>query len=317
MTGRADLPAAAPDPDPAPVPAGVGFIGLGQMGYPMAKHLREWPGGLTVYDVRAEVTERFAKKGARVAASPGDVAATAGVISVMVRDDAQVEDVVCGAGGLLAAAAPGTVIAIHSTISDETAPRLAKLARARGVHVADAPVSGGFMGAHQGSLAVMVGASDEAYARCETAFGLWAGLVMHAGPPGAGTRAKLARNLLHFISFAAAGEALRLAEAAGIDLKELGNVVRHTDAITGGAGSIMLRDTAAPLPADDGLYGFFAHARDLGEKDLALAAELGAKLGVDLPLGRLAGRHLAAALGVPEAAEPAREPSTDDAEENL
>lgn len=299
MTGKADLPAAAP----GPVPAGVGFVGLGQMGYPMAKHLREWPGGLTVYDVRAEVTERFARKGARVATSPGDVAATSGVISVMVRDDAQVEDVVCGTDGLLAAAVPGTVIAIHSTIGDETAPRLARLAVARGVHIADAPVSGGFMGAHQGSLAVMVGASDEAYARCEDAFAPWAGLVMHAGPPGAGTRAKLARNLLHFISFAAAGEALRLAEAAGIDLRELGNVVRHTDAITGGAGSIMLRDTTAPLPSDDGLYGIFAHARDLGEKDLALAAELGAKLGVDLPLVRLARRHLSVALGVGDGTE--------------
>jgi len=295
----------APEPDLASVPAGVGFIGLGQMGAPMAKHLLGWPGGLTVYDVRDDASARFAEKGAQVATSPGGVAAASGVISVMVRDDAQVEKVMCGDGGLLTAAAPGTVIAIHSTISDETVPRLAKLAQAHGVHVADAPVSGGFMGAHQGSLAVMVGASDEAFGRCKDAFEPWAGLVMHAGPPGAGTRAKLARNLLHFISFAAAGEALRLAEAAGIDLKELGNVVRHTDAITGGAGSIMLRDTAARMSPDDGLYGIFAHARDLGEKDLALAAELASKLGVDLPLGHAARDHLAAALGVADVTEPA------------
>lgn len=285
---------------PEGVPAGVGFIGLGQMGYPMAKQLRDWPGGLTVCDVRNEVTARFAAKGARVAASPAGVAETSGVISVMVRDDAQVEDVIGGDGGLLEAAVPGTVIAVHSTISDETAPRLAALGQERGVHVVDAPVSGGSMGAAQGNLAVMVGASDEAFARCEEVFGKWAGLVMHAGPPGAGTRAKLARNLLHFASFAAAGEALRLAEAAAISLKELGAVVRHTDAITGGAGAIMLRDTAAPIPADDGLHPFFAHARDLGAKDLDLAAGLAAKLGVDLPLGRVARQHLGAALGVPE-----------------
>jgi 3-hydroxyisobutyrate dehydrogenase-like beta-hydroxyacid dehydrogenase len=288
---------------PEGVPAGVGFIGLGQMGYPMAKHLREWPGGLTVCDVRADVTERFARKGAHVAASPCDVAAAAGVISVMVRDDAQVEEVILGDNGLLEAAAPGTIIAIHSTISDETAPRLAKLGQTRGAHIVDAPVSGGFMGANQGNLAVMVGASDEAFGRCKEVFGKWAGLVMHVGPPGAGTRAKLARNLLHFISFAAAGEALRLAEAAGISVKELGDVVRHTDAITGGAGAIMLRDTAAPIARDDGLYGIFAHARDLGEKDLALAADLAAKLGVGLPLGGIARQHLAAALGVPETEE--------------
>jgi 3-hydroxyisobutyrate dehydrogenase-like beta-hydroxyacid dehydrogenase len=287
----------------AGVPSGVGFVGLGQMGAPMAKHLLGWPGGLTVYDVRADATSRLAAKGARVAATLRELAAAAGVISVMVRDDAQVEDVVCGDGGLLAAAAPGAVIAIHSTIGDETAPRLARRAGARGVHLVDAPVSGGFMAARDGSLAVMVGASGAAFARCQDAFRPWAGLVMHAGPVGAGTRAKLARNLLHFISFAAAGEALRLAEAAGVDLKELGQVVRHTDAITGGPGAIMLRDTAAQLPAGDGLYRILAHARDLGEKDLSLAAELAAKLGVDLPLGRLARQHLASALGVADAVQ--------------
>lgn len=289
----------------AKAPEGIGFIGLGQMGYPMAKFLREWPGGLTVCDINTEVTDRFAKKGARVVTSPREVAETSGVISVMVRDDAQVTDVVCGSDGLLAAAVPGTIIAIHSTISDETAVKLAGLAAAEQVHVVDAPVSGGFMGAHKGSLAVMVGATDEAFSRCEEAFKPWAGLVMHAGPPGAGTRAKLARNLLHFISFAAAGEALRLAEAAGIDVKALGDVVRHTDAITGGVGAIMLRDTAAPLAPDDGLYGIFAHARDLGTKDLALAAGLAAKLGVDLPLGSVARDHLGDALGVPNEETPA------------
>ena len=289
----------------AEVPAGVGFIGLGDMGYPMAKQLRDWPGGLTVCDLRSEVTDRFAKKGSRVAANPAEVAKTCGVISVMVLNDAQVTDVITGSGGLLEAAVPGTVIAIHSTISEDLAPRLAALGSERGVHIVDAPVSGGSMGANSGNLAVMVGASDEAFARCQEAFGPWAGLVVHAGPPGAGTRFKLARNLLHFISFAATGEALRLAEAAGISVKDLGDVVRHTDAITGGAGAVMIRDTAAPIPADDGLHPFFAHARDLGAKDLDLATGLAGRLGVDTPLARVARQSLGAALGVPESGVPA------------
>ena len=99
--------------------------------------------------------------------------------------------------------------------------------------------------------------------------------VVHAGPAGAGTRMKLARNLLHFVSFTAATEAQRLAEAAGLDLVDLGDVVRHTDAVTGGPGAIMHRDTTAPLAPDDFWFEVFDHVRALGEKDLAFA--LGAR----------------------------------------
>ena len=98
--------------------------------------------------------------------------------------------------------------------------------------------------------------------------------VVHAGPIGAGTRMKLARNLIHFVAFTAVTEAQRLAEAAGLDLVELGEVVRHTDAITGGPGAIMHRDTTAPLAADDFWHGVFEHVRALGEKDLSFAIEL-------------------------------------------
>ena len=94
--------------------------------------------------------------------------------------------------------------------------------------------------------------------------------VVHAGPLGAGTRMKLARNLIHFVAFTAVTEAQRLAEAAGLDLRDLGEVVRHTDAITGGPGAIMHRDTTAPIAPDDFWHGVFDHVRALGEKDLSL-----------------------------------------------
>ena len=110
--------------------------------------------------------------------------------------------------------------------------------------------------------------------------------VVHAGALGAGTRFKLARNLLHFVSFTAATEAQRLAEAAGLDLVALGDVVRHTDAITGGPGAIMHRDTTAPIATDDFWHGVFAHVRALGEKDLGFAIALADELGVDVPLAR-------------------------------
>lgn len=271
----------------------VGFIGLGQMGAPMAGHLAEK--GLVVYDTRAEAVAPLVKAGARAAKSVAEAAAHADLVSVMVRDDDQVREV---GAEVLASARPGTVLAIHSTIRAATAEDLAAEARRYSIEVVDAPVSGGFMGASAGTLAVMVGGTDAAFERCREPFGTWADLVLHMGPVGAGTRTKLARNLLHFVAFTAAAEAQRLAEASGVSLRKLGRVVRHTDAITGGAGSIMLRATTAPLRPDDDLYDILCHTRDLGEKDLALALELADELGVDVPLARIARDRFGPGLGL-------------------
>jgi 3-hydroxyisobutyrate dehydrogenase-like beta-hydroxyacid dehydrogenase len=275
---------------------GVAMIGLGQIGGEMANHLLDWPGGFTVHDVRSEAMTPFVEKGAYGASSLEEVAKRSTVISVVVLTDRQVRDVVTG---LLPTAAPGTVIAIHSTIEAQTAIELAELASAHDVHVLDAPISGGFMGAAQGNLAVMVGGDAEAYERAKPVFERWAALPMHLGPAGAGTRLKIARNLITFVGYAASHEAERLAAAAGIDITKLGAVVRHTDAITGGAGSVMLRSSTAPYAPDDGLRAIFEHTRALGEKDLSLALALGDSLGVDLPLTSLALARLAEALGVP------------------
>lgn len=277
----------------------VGFIGLGQIGAPMAKRWLDWPGGLTVFDVVDDATTEFRDAGAHVAASPAAVAARAQIISLMVRDDSQVTDVLTGADGILSASRPGAVVVIHSTVEAETPARLAELASAHGVHLIDAPVSGGAMGAHSGTLALMVGGSEEAVDLARPALEALGTLVAHLGPVGAGTRAKLARNLITFASYGAVGEALRLAEAAGVDLVKLGDVVRHSDRVTGGPGAIMLRDTAVALDDDDGLRPIFEHTRGLGEKDLDLVAALGADLGIDLPFAALARANLGGALGVP------------------
>lgn len=273
----------------------VGFIGLGQMGGPMAARLTAWPGGLTVHDVRPEVMAPLAAAGAATAGSVAEVAREAGIISVMVRDDDQVRDVVAQAAR---AGGGPAVIAIHSTIRPGTAPALAAQYAAGGIEIVDAPVSGGFMGARDGRLAVMVGGSRAAYERCREPFGCFADLILHMGPAGTGTQAKLARNLLHFVAFTAAAEAQRLAEAAGLDLRKLAGIVRHSDAVTGGAGSIMLRRTTAPLGPDDPLRPILEHTAALGEKDLSLALELGGQLGIDLPLAEYARRHFAAGLGL-------------------
>jgi len=128
-------------------------------------------------------------------------------------------------------------------------------------------------------------------------------MVIHAGGPGAGTRMKLARNMLTFTSYAAACEAMKLAEAAGLDLQALGRVVRHTDALTGGPGAIMVRDDMKDLEPEHFLYQPFLHTRGLGEKDLSLALALGEAVSVDLPLARVAYERLAAGLGIPHTEE--------------
>src|SRR5262245_3047233 len=129
----------------------------------MAKRLLDRPGGLIVHDLRPEAVAKFERKGARVAAGPQEVAEAADIISVMVVNAAQVEQVL---EGILTTATPGTIVAVHSTVSDTTIIRLNERAQTQGVEVVDAAVSGGPMGAAEGTLAAMVGASPEAFERC-------------------------------------------------------------------------------------------------------------------------------------------------------
>ncbi len=227
-------------PDPL-----LGFVGLGQLGRLVARHLVSWPGGLVVCDVRPEATRSFAQRGAIAVDDVGAlVAAGASIISVMVLDDSQVVDVV---HRVFETATQDTVVAIHSTIRPETAELLAAEAAAYPVSVLDAPVTGGPGGARAGTLAVMVGGADAAVDRCRESFACFSDRVVHFGPVGSATRAKIARNLITFAGYVAAGEAQRLAQAAGVDLTKLGDVVRYSDTVTGGPGTIMLRDTVEPI----------------------------------------------------------------------
>lgn len=276
----------------------LGFVGLGQLGSLVARHLVPWPGGLVVCDVRPEATTKFAERGTTAVDAVGDVVgAGASIISVMVLDDAQVTDVV---HDVLESAPADTIVAVHSTIRPETAESLATEAEARGIWVLDAPVTGGPGGARAGTLAVMVGGPDHAVDRCREPFDCFSDRVVHFGGVGSATRAKIARNLITFAGYVAAGEAQQLAEAAGVDLVQLGEVVRYSDTVTGGPGTIMLRDTAAALAADDPWHAVMAHTRELGEKDLTLALELAEHVGVALPFTDLARRQLGHALGVPD-----------------
>jgi len=277
----------------------LGYVGLGKMGAPMAQRLIEYPSGVTVFDVRADAMTTLAELDATRAKGIADVA-RADLISVTVLNDAQVREVV---GQLAEHAKPGTVIAIHSTIGPDTAVELADSWRPSGIHIIDAPVSGGGGAAEKGELAIMVGADRRVYERIKPVFKHMGSMIIHAGDAGAGTRMKLARNMLSFIGYAAACEAMELAEASGINLSQLGRVVRHTDALTGGPGAIMVREDMTELAPDHWLHDAFTHTRGLGEKDLSLALALGAAKGVELPLAQVALQNLAAGLGVPHMKE--------------
>jgi 3-hydroxyisobutyrate dehydrogenase-like beta-hydroxyacid dehydrogenase len=265
----------------------VGFVGLGTIGRPMALRLTGLE--LHVFDVEPEPVAALVAAGATAAGSVGELA-DVDVLCVMVRDDDQVRSV--AAEVLAAGGAP--VVVVHSTVAPSTPAELEAL----GLRVLDAPVSGGPMGAADGSLAVLVGGDEAAYAVVRPVLERLGSKVVHAGPLGAGTRMKLARNLIHFVAFTAVTEAQRLAEASGLDLVTLGEVVRHTDAITGGPGAIMYRDTTAPLARDDPWWGVLDHVRALGEKDLSFAVELAGTLGVDVPLAELSRGRLAKGLGL-------------------
>ncbi|WP_436698798.1 NAD(P)-dependent oxidoreductase [Nocardioides sp. BYT-33-1] len=277
----------------------VGFVGLGNIGRPMALRLAAAEGvDLLVYDVAPDPVAELVAAGARAAGSVAELAAAVDVVCVMVRDDDQVRVVA-------ADVPPGTVLVIHSTVAPATPAELA----AAGLRVLDAPVSGGPMGAADGSLAIMVGGAEDDVTTARAALEAMGGRVVHAGPVGAGTRMKLARNLIHFVAFTAVTEAQRLAEAAGLDLIALGDVVRHTDTVTGGPGAIMHRATTEPIAPDDFWYDVFGHVRALGEKDLGFAIALAHELGVDVPLAELAIERLGPGLGLP--VEDARDERSD------
>jgi 3-hydroxyisobutyrate dehydrogenase-like beta-hydroxyacid dehydrogenase len=272
-----------------------GFIGLGQMGTPMARHhVRP---ELLVFDVRAEAMAPLVDMGARATADVAELAASADVISVVVRDDAQVHRV-CDAA--LPAARRGTILAIHSTIRPRTAELLAERGRPRGVHVIDAPITGGVLGAEKGDLAVMAGGDPDAIERCRPYFAPWAGLVIRMGAVGMGSRAKLARAILFYASTVATAEAQRLARAAGVPLAELNAIVRHSDPLN--ADESLARRAGTEAPVEGSTLGeLLAHELAIGEKDLSRVLELARELGVPAPLTELALSQLTDSLALPTA----------------
>gem|GEM_PF-213139 len=277
----------------------VGVVGLGEIGRGVAAGVVRAGLPLVVCDIRPEATAALAEH-AHVASTPAELARLAEAVVVAVVDDDQVLAVTTGPEGALAGGEAGGALVILSTVSLSTVRQVAQAAAARGVDVVDCGVSGGPAAAAEGALVSMVGGTEAAVARLRPVLDAFSSLVVHMGPLGTGLQAKLARNLVQYGSWLAAYEGQRLAEAAGIELAKLAQVVRASDRRIGGASTLMFRDTVAPWPpdADDGVVRAMRAAARLAHKDLRAAIELGRELGVELPLAEMTEARCDAVFGV-------------------
>ncbi|MRG27496.1 MULTISPECIES: NAD(P)-dependent oxidoreductase [Laceyella] len=200
----------------------IGFIGLGIMGKSMARNLHRAGFEVTVWNrTAAKMAEAKAEWGAHLAVSPKDVAVRSDVVITMVGDTPDVREVVTGEEGVLAGARPGTVLIDMSTISPEATRELAELAAEKGVAMLDAPVSGGDVGARNGTLSIMVGGEEEVLEKVRPVLEAMGKTIVHCGPIGAGQTVKACNQILCGLNLLGMVEALAFAKKSGVDLEKM------------------------------------------------------------------------------------------------
>jgi len=253
----------------------VGFIGLGLMGRPMAANLLKASYELTVWNRTASRADSLVAMGARLAASPRDLAAASEVVFTIVSDPPALEDVLWGAHGALDGLRRGSVLVDSSTVSPALERRIAEVCRERGVETLDAPVTGGTWGAEKAELVFMVGGEAATLARVEPVLGAMGKKWFHLGPHGAGQIVKLAMNLLLALEVQALAEALALVSGAGIPAENLIGVMQASMA------RAPVLDVKAPMILKQEYTPSFPLR--LMHKDMGLALELANQVGVPLP----------------------------------
>ncbi len=265
----------------------IAFIGLGQMGAPMARNLLKGGHSLAVFDVVAANVSAAVAAGAAAAGSAREAAARAELVITMLPSSPHVRAVYLGEDGVLAGAPQGVPLVDSSTIDPHTAREVAAAAGARGNPMADAPVSGGTGGAQAGTLTFMVGATAALFERIQPVLALMGRNIVHCGASGTGQTAKICNNLLLGISMIGVAEAMNLGSSLGIDPKVLAGVINSS------SGRCWSSDTYNPfpgvmadVPAARGYTGGFA--TDLMLKDLGLATEAARQAKQTVALGALA-----------------------------
>jgi len=255
----------------------VGFIGLGVMGKPMAKHLITAGHTLTVHNRSRGAVDELARAGATAASSPADAARASTVVVTMLPDTPDVERVLTGPDGVLAGMTPGTVVIDMSSISPVATERLAKLVADKGGAMLDAPVSGGEIGAINASLSIMVGGDEATFHRMKPILDVMgnAERVVYIGRSGAGQVCKICNQVAIGGALAGVSEAFALAKKTGVD------AARVRQALLGGfAASRVLEVHGERMLVDNYKPGFRAR---LYQKDLRLANEAAAVNGVAMP----------------------------------
>jgi 3-hydroxyisobutyrate dehydrogenase len=274
----------------------IAFIGLGNMGGPMAMNLMKAGHTLSAFDLSKEACAKFAADGLPIAASAAATLDGAEIVVSMLPASTHVEGLylgIDGQPGILEKIAPGTLVIDSSTIAAATSRKVAEAAAKRGVAVIDAPVSGGTGGAIAGTLTFMVGGSEADLERARPVLEKMGANIFHAGAAGAGQTAKICNNMLLGILMIGTSEAIALGVANGLDPKVLSEIMRRS---SGGNWALEkynpLPGVMETAPASKNYAGGFG--TDLMLKDLGLAQENAAAVRASTPLGGLA-RNLYAA----------------------
>jgi len=253
----------------------VGYIGLGLMGKPMARNILKAGFPLVVHNRSRGPVDELVALGAQAASSPAEVAARVDIVITNLPDSPDVEQVALGPQGIIAAARPGLIFIDHSTIKPETARHIAQVLGEKGVLCLDAPVSGGDIGAQQGTLTIMVGGPVEALEKARPVLEAEGRTITHIGGPGAGQVAKVANQIMVAAQMVAMAELLLLAQKAGVDPQ------RVVQAIRGGAAQCWTLDHKPQrLFAGDRNPGFKAH---MMLKDLDIVLDTARAYGMPLP----------------------------------
>ena len=254
----------------------IGFIGLGIMGKPMAKNLLEAGYDLVVHNRSPEKAEELAGEGATAAGSPREVAEGCDVVITMLPDSPQVEEVLSGEGGVFEEVREGALIVDMSTISPVVTESLAKGAKEKGASLLDAPVSGGDVGAIEGTLSIMVGGSEKDFERAKPLFDVMGKTVTHVGPTGAGQVTKAANQIVVALTIEAVSEALVLGSKGGVSPEKI------LDVLGGGlAGNKVMEVKREKFLSHTFDPGFRS---ELHHKDLGIALAAGREYGVALPV---------------------------------
>ena len=265
----------------------IGLIGLGIMGRPMARNLMKAGYALVVHDVVRGAVDELVAEGAVAGASPREVAAATDVLITMLPDSPQVRDVYLGPDGAFEALRPGWLAIDMSSISPSTARELAERAAAAGAEMLDAPVSGGDKGAIAGTLSIMVGGTEAAFARALPILSAMGKTIVHVGPAGAGQVVKVCNQVTVAVVIEAVSEALLLGAKAGVDPAKIADVLQ------GGLAATKVLE----MRRENMLTGRFdpGFRIRLHRKDLKNAMELGAETQVALPAAALVEQLMRAA----------------------